>query len=58
MSEIERLIAAANKAREFSFALGPRAQIVLPMSWKSRRLGGLLVTLEPFSFSGGCLNNA
>jgi len=29
MSEIERLIAAANKAREFSFALGPRAQIVL-----------------------------
>ena len=29
MSEIERLIAAANKAREFSFALSPRAQIVL-----------------------------
>jgi len=32
MSEIERLIAAANKAREFSFALGPRAQIVLRVS--------------------------
>ena len=62
MSEIERLISAANKAREFYFALGPHAQIVLrvPTAYELEIASAGRVTGETgaVQFFRGYLSNA